>query len=367
VSGDAPSDALVARVTALAKDVIGRAVVGVEPLAPGLGRRRFLRLRLAPGEPATLIARAEPDTAPATTGAAPEPPLEPIRALLERAGLPVPARFGAADGVELLEDVGDVSLERAVAGAAAAERRALYDEAVSLVPRLQSIRPDRPGIAAFDRRLDAALIASKAQKWLEWTIPFALGRSASAAERAATGRAFDFVASVCADAPARLAHRDFKAANLHCLPVDARRGRGRLVLIDLQGAFLAPPEYDLVCLLRDSHVALPEEEVRAHLQRVRPALPDRPDPDRFARRLDLLTVVRVAKDVSHYVDAASHRNDRRYLPLVATGMRNLRAAAERAAGRDAALADFAASLAAIPDDFAARTSGPRTGRPPCGP
>ena len=74
---------------------------------------------------------------------------------------------------------------------------------------------------------------------------------------------------------------------------------------------------------------LPEAEVADHLAGVRPRLPDAPAPDDFARRFDLLTLVRVAKDISHYVDAAVRRGDRRYLPLLPTGVGNLSAAAER--------------------------------------
>ena len=55
-------------------------------------------------------------------------------------------------------------------------------------------------------------------------------------------------------------------------------------MIDLQGAFLAPPEYDLVCLLRDSYVELEAEEVQEQLDRIRPELPDAPEPEGFAAR-----------------------------------------------------------------------------------
>ena len=53
------------------------------------------------------------------------------------------------------------------------------------------------------------------------------------------------------------------------------------MLLDLQGAWLAPPEYDLVCLLRDSYVELPEPEIAQHLAAIRPALPDAPAPEEF--------------------------------------------------------------------------------------
>ena len=76
-------------------------------------------------------------------------------------------------------------------------------------------------------------------------------------------------------APQRFAHRDFQSKNV--IVCDATPTRGRVAMIDLQGAFLAPPEYDFVCLLRDSYIELPEAFVESELARLRPALPAAPD------------------------------------------------------------------------------------------
>ena len=88
---------------------LGVAVVRVEPIAAGLGLRRFLRVHTS-GEPATLVVRIEAPEDPRgrPAGAAPEPALEPLRSFLARHGLPVPGRFGGdpARGIDLLEDVG---------------------------------------------------------------------------------------------------------------------------------------------------------------------------------------------------------------------------------------------------------------------
>ena len=111
---------------------------------------------------------------------------------------------------------------------------------------------------------------------------------------------FARVAQLCADAPERLAHRDFQSANLHVVG-DLRTGNTTLCMIDLQGAFLAPPEYDLVCLLRDSYVELPPEEVCEQLDRIRPRLPDASDADATRHRFDLLTIVRKGKERSFVV------------------------------------------------------------------
>jgi hypothetical protein len=322
------------RVRALAEASLGVAVTRVEPLVGQLGLRRFFRVALDAGPVRSLVARVERPENPGgrPIGAAPEPPLEPIRALLERSGLPVPACHGRdeAQGIELLEDVGDRTLRDAVRAAGPEARTALYHAVCDLVPRLQRVRDPGPAVAAFRRRLDAELLRYKADLFATWALA-----SARPAARACVDAAFAIIADAAEDAPQRLAHRDLQSANVHL------RADGSPVLIDLQGALLAPPEYDLVCLLRDSYVELDDGEIAEQSERVRPELPDAPAPDTFARRFDLLTISRKGKDAARFLQAAAERGDERYLPYVPRTLEAVREAAERAARRDPRLSDFA--------------------------
>lgn len=329
---------------ALARRALGVEALAVEPLAGGLGHRRFYRLRLA-GPPGSCVARV--DRGEPAPGVPPEPPLEPTRAFLEARGLPVPKRLAAdATGIELLEDAGARPLG-AFAGAPAAERRALYEEACALVARLQRLRDPSGRVPAFGRRLDAALLALKARRFCAASLPARLGRAATPAEQGVVADAFAVVREAVEEAPLRFAHRDFQAANLL---VDERRPRGaRLVMIDLQGAFLAPPEYDLVCLLRDSYVVLPDAEARALAETVRPALPDAPSPETFALRFDLLTLARKAKDHALFHEVAA-RGDESWLRFAPATLGYLRAAAARLAPRDPRLARFAGLVDALDGD-----------------
>ncbi len=339
-------DAVRERVRRAVERSLRARVLRIELLAPGLGLRRFARVHLAGGPAATLVARIETPEDPAgrPAGIAAEPPLEPIRALLEHEGLPVPRRFGADDSVELLEDVGDRSLARVAPGLPATERSALYREACALLPRLQRVR-DPGGVAAFSRRLDAAQLAYKGELFARHSLA-ARGSQATPAEVEAVRQAFARIADAVEAAPARLAHRDFQSANLHLREGSAGQ---RLVMIDLQGAWLAPPEYDLVCLLRDSYVELPEAEIATQLEITRVALPDRPDADTAAHRFALLTLARKAKDHARFLDLAGRRGDRRGLAWLATTLRHLRAAALAASARDPALAPLADLIHGLPE------------------
>jgi aminoglycoside/choline kinase family phosphotransferase len=321
---------------ALVRASTGGDVADVEPLTGGgLAHRRFYRVTLRNGEPATLIARA--DRGEPAPGVLPEPALEPLRTFLEAHGLPVPRRLGgdAARGLDLLEDLGDVSLAQALESAGPAQRRALYEEACSLVPRLQRLADPGGRVPAFGRKLDATLFRVKAQRFAASGLPVLLGRAATAAERDVVFAAFDAVASAAASAPQRLAHRDFQSKNL----ILRAHPRG-LAMIDLQGALLAPPEYDLVCLLRDSYVVLADDECAALAESVRPSLPDAPAADVFAQRFDLLTITRKAKDFALFHEVAA-RGDASWLRYASATLGYVRRALGRVAGSDGRLARLA--------------------------
>lgn len=350
-SANACSDELLVRLNALVLEQLDRSIEAVEAVAAGLGNRRFFRLQLSGGA-ASAIARVDMPEDPGLRppGVAAEPSLEPIRAHLEAAGLPVPRRLAACDGIELLEDVGMRTLEDVAANGESPERSALYARAIDLIALLQRTPADT-SIPNYERRLDATLLDYKAEQICSWLIPSATGRTATLSEREAVGAAFGAIREACATAPSVLAHRDFKAQNLHVVPEGDPRGR--LVMIDLQGAFLAPPEYDAVCLLRDLHIALPDAEVEALLARLRPQLASEPPEQDFKRRFNLLTLSRAGKDLSRFLYAVHERGDERYRGFLPNGVRALKAAAQ-ALGDEPCIADFAEILAALPEDACAR-------------
>ncbi|MBW2715268.1 MAG: phosphotransferase [Deltaproteobacteria bacterium] len=341
----------------------GVEVSRIDPLRGALGCRNFSRVWLERAEterdsiPGTLIARIEASEDPGgrPAGIPPEPPLEPIRALLEREGLPVPRRYAAdpGRGVELLEDLGDLSLQDLARSASESELEDLYAEACALPPRLQRIEP-RDSIANFQRRLDAAHFHYKAERFAQWSL--AGDRGASAAENAVVRGAFDRIARLVREAPQRLAHRDFQSANLHVVEPSlrhadqtARQPRARLVMIDLQGAFMAPPEYDLVCLLRDSYVELADAAVDVHLAQARTALPDPPDEELFQLRFDLLTITRKAKDHALFRSVAAERGDDRYLQYLPATRRYLQKASNRVSSKHKEYGDLNDLIQAIPE------------------
>jgi aminoglycoside/choline kinase family phosphotransferase len=324
------------KLASIVRAEIRRPPDAIEPIAAGLGSRRFYRIRFEQGEPRTLIARVETQTdgnsvtlPTEPSDWLPEPPLEPLRSFLEGAGLPVPRSYAHLPqyGLDLLEDVGN----RTLADADASAQDDLYREACELVPRLQRLCARPEEIPAFGRIFDPALVATKAWKWLHWAIPGLLEREPEPEETVAVEAAFSRISELLEDAPRRLAHRDFKAENLH-LVGEIEGGAAsaeRLVMIDVQGAFVAPPEYDLVCLLYDLQAEIDEDFAQESFRAVLPMLPDAPDLSTAELRFDAIATIRLCKDVSHLVHAARARNDVRRWHEIPRGLMLL----ERATGR----------------------------------
>ena len=316
-----------AELTRFIEDALGERVRELRPIAAGLGSRRFFRVTLAGGTVASVIARVDGER---ERGSGPEPAMEPLRHFLAGAAYPVPARYGGgrlgARGpkVELLEDLGDQSLERAARGADREQLRSWYVEACSLPPRLQRLQEPVTELDAFRRHL-IDFLPIKEARFAQLGLPTLLERPATKAERASLADGFALIAECVADAPERLAHRDFQSSNL--ILTDAG-----IVTIDFQGAFLAPPEYDLVCLLRDSYVELPDGWARDLALTTRPLLPDAPEETLFLERFDLLTLARKTKDYAFFCDAVA-RGDMRFAGARRLTLRYLQEAAERASQR----------------------------------
>ncbi len=350
-----PDEAIEQALHALVSERFAARETVATEIAGGLGLRRFYRIQFQSDEddaPASLIARVDapedPKNRPA--GIAPEPPMEPLLEFLCANKLPVPQSYGGdpAQGILLLEDLGSLSLGKAAAGKLLGQRMNLYREALAIIPKLQALKTTdaQNPLPCFQRRLDAALFRYKAQLFNEHALPVALGRLPTAAEKEVVQEAFAYIAERSGAAPQRLAHRDFQSANLYLrhdrLPADIQ-------MIDFQGAFMAPPEYDLVCVLRDSYVVLSEAERSDLLHEIRPQLPDAPDEISFLERFALLTLSRKGKDLARFLYAAKERGDLRFQAHIPTTVRYLKQAVVHTAGMAPCLARLAELIQNFPE------------------
>ena len=180
------------------------------------------------------------------------------RALRER-GLSAPQVHAAnlADGLLLLEDLGR---EGVVAGDPPAPIEERYAAAVDVLAQLhrESV-PDTlsvtPGVdhhlPAYD--IDAFLI--EAELLLDWYVPYRGGALSGVARSEFTALWRDAL-SPAYDAPQTWVMRDYHSPNLMWLP--EREGVARVGLLDFQDVVMGPAPYDLVSLLQDARVDVPD-------------------------------------------------------------------------------------------------------------
>ena len=211
------------------------------PLAGDASARRYERLTQGR---ATAVLMDDPPPGHAVG------PFVRIARLLRGMGYSAPKILAVdeAQGLVLLEDLGDDSFSALLAGPAPASlERTLYAAATDFLVDLhrRPVPPDLPRYDAAWMLADAALILESALD------------DAAPAMAAAFADAWGGPLEEATAGPQALSLRDFHAGNLMWLPARGASGDGpgglvRVGLLDFQDARAAPLAYDLVSLLQDA-------------------------------------------------------------------------------------------------------------------
>jgi aminoglycoside/choline kinase family phosphotransferase len=223
-----------------------------------------------------------------------ELPFRRVRDWLDARGIPVPHEFAWDPQARLLmlEDLGDLTLEDALEHRLPEE---VYGEAIDLLARLHETAKsadasDLPGLA---KRFDATFLRWELDHFREYLIE-ARGVELSADMLAELDPILQRLAQDVAAIPEGFVHRDYQSRNL----MAAQRG---LVVIDFQDALRGPFLYDLVALLRDSYVEVPEPLLSRLIERYRGQRQSMPDATTFRRWFDLQSLQRKLKDAGRFV------------------------------------------------------------------
>jgi hypothetical protein len=244
-----------------------------------------------------------------------------VARLLQQMPVPIPTVLGHAEeiGVLALEDLGDVTLQAHLGAATAGEHAAHYRQAVALIATMQ-----RRGAELEDSRYLPFGIAFDVEK-LTWELDFFTkhfieayrGVVIDAAAREELRRAFRTLIEELAGEPRVLCHRDYHSRNL-MLHQDT------LYIIDFQDARMGPDTYDLVSLLRDSYVDLPErtvEELIAYFL----ALKGQSGSDaEFRRRFDAMALQRNLKALGTFGYQTTARRNPVYIQYIPRTLRYVR-------------------------------------------
>lgn len=293
--------------------------------------RSYLRVGRWPDSHVVMVMPPGPaKSEEASKGGPPqELPFLNVQRYLDGLGVRVPRvlRYDAGAAMMVLEDLGDLTFERALDGGS---REAFYGRAVDLLARMRAAAeasPD-PGCLAFTRAFDGELYTWELHHFREYGLEAWSGKAPTSAERAQLEAAFAGIAGRLAAAPRGFTHRDYQSRNLMVT-------HGELVVIDFQDALQGPWQYDLVALLRDSYVELPPELVDAMidrwLQEYGRAAGHTPERREFRRFFDLLTVQRKLKDAARFEFIHRVKKNPGFLPSIPASLRYARGAMERLA------------------------------------
>jgi aminoglycoside/choline kinase family phosphotransferase len=280
---------------------------------------------------AMVLPQEGPQSEEVTAGPASEElPFVNVQRYLKSLGIPVPAilRDDLGSGILMLEDLGDLTLGAAIERGDDLELERLYGQAIDLLVEVQSraaAHPD-PSCLAFGRSFDYRLLRWEFDHYLEYGLVARTGRALLAPEQALLDQQGDRICRTLAASPRGFTHRDYQSRNL----MVTDRG---LVVIDFQDALLGPREYDLVALLRDSYVVLPEPFVDRMLDRYRARVQERTgellDAARLRPTFDLTTVQRKLKDGGRFEFISRVKHNPSFLPFVAPSFRYVASALER--------------------------------------
>ena len=252
-----------------------------------------------------------------------------VSRLLSRMPVPIPTVLGHADdlGVLAQEDLGDVTLQAHLGAATPTEHSALYRQAVSLIATMQK----RGAELASDEYLPYG-IAFDVEK-LTWELDFFTrhfieayrGVTIPAASRGALKEEFDGLIQVLASEPRVLCHRDYHSRNLML-------HQGQLYIIDFQDARMGPDTYDLVSLLRDSYVDLPDaavDDLIDYFAALTTGSATAAGDVEFRRRFDLMALQRNLKALGTFGYQTIARGNTVYIQYIPRTLRYARTNLER--------------------------------------
>ncbi|HKY32736.1 MAG TPA: phosphotransferase [Candidatus Polarisedimenticolia bacterium] len=285
------------------------------PLAGDASDRRFYRLK-APGlSPLILMAHREPFELESL-------PFFQMARYLHGIGAPVPQIVASypAEGILVVQDLGDETLQTVLGSCDGSRRRFLYLQAVQMIAFLQgegtrSLAPELPATRTF---LDRERLLFELRFFAEHYAGGLLGSPLTSAQQAELDDWFVALATEVGGYRRVLCHRDYHSRNLMV------KG-DRLYMVDFQDARLGPFTYDLASLARDSYVSLPEDLVAELVEFHREATAAPEGPGAFATAFRRTCLQRNIKAIGTFASQAVLRGNRGYLRYIPRALGSIRA------------------------------------------
>src|SRR5437773_6492125 len=282
----------------------------VVPLTGDASDRRYFRVMLPDSGSIVLSLHASPFEFEKL-------PFVNVARLLAEMPVPIPTVLGHADdlGILALADLGDVTLQAHLGAASAAEHAALYRQAVALIATLQRRGAElaSPAYLPYSVAFDVEKLTWELDFFIKHFIEAYRGVVISPPVKDELRREFAVVIESLASEPRVLCHRDYHSRNLMLHD-------GELYIIDFQDARMGPDTYDLVSLLRDSYVDLPEQTV-SELLAYFLALSGRTEEREFRQRFDVMALQRNLKALGTFGYQTTARRNPVYIQYIPRTLR----------------------------------------------
>lgn len=286
----------------------------VVPLTGDASDRRYFRLLIPESSPIVLALYAQPFEVRTL-------PFVNVATLLAKMPVPIPAVLGHADdlGVLALQDLGDVTLQAHLGAATASEHAALYRQAVALIAMMQRRGAElaSPEYLPFGIAFDVEKLTWELDFFTKHFLEAYRGVTLADDQRAALREEFSTIVRELAAEPRVLCHRDYHSRNLML-------AESQLYIIDFQDARMGPDTYDLVSLLRDSYVDLPNQtvdELIAYFLALKGVTGSDPD---FRRRFDVMALQRNLKALGTFGYQTTTRRNPVYIQYIPRTLKYVR-------------------------------------------
>lgn len=216
------------------------------------------------------------------------------------------------DGLVLLEDLGDLTLERKFWESQSQESSLVFyrmavDELIKIHYKATDNKSD---CTAFKIKFDTEKFLWELNYGRDNLLLGILEFKMSDKVSEELQKAFTHLCSTLDREPKRIAHRDYHSRNLMIKLDDMR-------VIDFQDARLGPIQYDLVSLFKDSYVDMNEATtnhlMQYYLEKAKPNLKNDFSKEHFMHVYELQSIQRCFKACGSFASFFHQRKDKRYL------------------------------------------------------
>ncbi len=232
----------------------------------------------------------------------------------KESGVRVPSivTYSEKDGLVLLEDLGDLTLERKFWESQNQQSSMVYYEmAIDEMVKIHiNATENKKECTAFNIMFDTEKFLWEMNYGKDNLLLGVLKFQMSPSVADELQKIYIDICQRLHNEPKRIAHRDYHSRNL-MMKLD------QMTVIDFQDARLGPVQYDLVSLLKDSYVDLNEEStqhlINNYLEKTKDYLPKNFSREQFDLIYELQSIQRCFKACGSFASFYHQREDRRYL------------------------------------------------------